>query len=191
MKKLQIIRTSFSRISLVDKFLLLFLFLFLAQIAYALFTKTESSELINSIDIIIRTFASAVFGYFLSGRFSDTLPRSNMIPAISQTTAQTATQADTSAPSSVRNKIGFSDLPSDKVLPGTTDLRTVSAPADHTFQTIIVSSVGLISLIILLILRNTSSVTDAIIAPLTQLRDMLSSSIGFLIGHKSQNNGSP
>lgn len=151
MKKLQIIRTSFSRISLVDKFLLLFLFLFLAQIAYALFTKTESSELINSIDIIIRTFASAMFGYFLSGRFSDTLPRSNMIPAISQTTAQTATQADTSAP----------------------------------------SSVGLISLIILLILRNTSSVTDAMIAPLTQLRDMLSSSIGFLIGHKSQNNGSP
>lgn len=186
MKKLQIIRTSFSRISLVDKFLLLFLFLFLAQIAYALFTKTESSELINSIDIIIRTFASAVFGYFLSGRFSDTLPRSNMIPAISQT----ATQADTAAPSSVRNKIGFSDLPSDKALPGNTELRTVSAPADHTFQTIIVASVGLISLIILLILRNTYTVTDTMIAPLTQLRDMLSSSIGFLIGHKSQNNGS-
>ena len=89
MKKLQKIKISFSRISLVDKFLLLFLFLLLAQIAYGMFTKTESSAQINSIDVIIRTFASAVFGYFLSGRFSDTLPRGNTIPAISQNTPQT------------------------------------------------------------------------------------------------------
>lgn len=181
MKKLQKIKISFSRISLVDKFLLLFLFLLLAQIAYGMFTKTESSAQINSIDVVIRTFASAVFGYFLSGRFSDTLPRGNTIPAISQNTTQT----DPAAPSSVRNKIGFSDLSPDKELSVDTDLRTVSAPADHTFQTVIVASVGLISLIILLILRNTSTVTDTMIAPLTQLRDMLSSSIGFLIGHKN------
>ena len=186
MKKLQKIRTSFSRISLVDKFLLLFLFLFLVQIAYGLFTKTESSALINSVDVIIRTFASAVFGYFLSGRFSDTLPRGSTIPAISQNAMQT----DPAAPSSVRNKIGFSDLSADKTLSANTALRTVSAPADHTFQIVIVASVGLISLIILLILRNTSSVTDVMIAPLTQRRDMLSSSIGFLVGHKSQDSGS-
>ena len=187
MNKLQKIKTACSHISLIDKFLLFFLFLFLVQIVYGLFSASESSVLSNSVDIIIRTYASAVFGYFLSGRFSG--PSSINVTAV---TSPIMTPNPPSAPSSVRNKIGFSDLPAAKAASADTALRTLSAPAaNHTFQTIIVASVGIISLIVLivlLILRNTSSITEAMVAPLTQLRDMLSSSIGFLVGNKSQNN---
>lgn len=181
MKTLQKIRNTFSRISIIDKFLLIFLFFFLVQITYGLFVSLESSAQTNSIDAIIRTFTSTVFGYFLSGRFSDS-PSGNITLAI----PPKATQTTPTSPSSIQNKIGFSDIPADKTDSGNAVLRTVPVPASkHMFQTMIVASVGLISLIIILILRNTSAITDAMTAPLTQLRDMLSSSIGFLIGSKN------
>lgn len=123
MNKLQKIKTACSHISLIDKFLLFFLFLFLVQIVYGLFSASESSVLSNSVDIIIRTYASAVFGYFLSGRFSG--PSSINVTAV---TSPIMTPNPPSAPSSVRNKIGFSDLPAAKAASADTALRTLSAP---------------------------------------------------------------
>lgn len=99
MNKLQKIKTACSHISLIDKFLLFFLFLLLVQIVYGLFSASESSVLSNSVDIIIRTYASAVFGYFLSGRFSG--PSSINVTAV---TSPIMTPNPPSAPSSIRNK---------------------------------------------------------------------------------------
>lgn len=53
-----------------------------------------------------------------------------------------------------------------------------------SLRVVIVGGVGLISLVLLLAVRNAMPVTDTMIAPVTQLRDMLSSSIGYLVGSK-------
>ena len=67
MKKTSKIMQTFRSISVVDKFLLCFLLLFMAQMAYGLFTDRLLSPSTGTIDAVVRTFASAVFGYFLSG----------------------------------------------------------------------------------------------------------------------------
>ena len=59
-----------NKISSVDIFLIIFTLLFLVQMAYSLFTDNFLSPQSGSIDAVIRTFASAVFGYFLSGNFA-------------------------------------------------------------------------------------------------------------------------
>lgn len=54
-------------VSLLDRFLVVYLVLFLIHIIYALFSGKAVSTQMNSIDVVLRTFASAVYGYFLSG----------------------------------------------------------------------------------------------------------------------------
>ena len=76
--------------------------------------------------------------------------------------------------------IGFSDAESAPALPAVT-ARTWNG---NTVQTYIVAGMGLISLILLLVLRNTMPLTNTMIAPVTQLRDFLSSSVGFLAGKR-------
>lgn len=53
------------RLRLVDKCLLAFLAVLLAQSAYSLFSASSAET--GGIDVIVRTSAAAVFGYFLSG----------------------------------------------------------------------------------------------------------------------------
>ena len=59
------------QISLVDRCLLLYLALLLLYMIVNLFIKTDSQDT-NTIDIIIRTSAAVIIGYFLSGNFSKT-----------------------------------------------------------------------------------------------------------------------
>ena len=58
------LRTAVSNIHLVDKSLILFMLILLAQSAYSLFFPGDSSPLVGDIDIIVRTSAAAIFGYF-------------------------------------------------------------------------------------------------------------------------------
>lgn len=66
----------------------------------------------------------------------------------------------------------------------TLPVATVRTWTANKLQTYIVAGMGLISLILLLALRNTMPITDTMIAPVTQLRDLLSSSVGFLAGKR-------
>lgn len=170
-------------VSLLDKFLVVYLVLFLIHIIYALFSGKAVSTQMNSIDVVLRTFASAVFGYFLSGNFAKTedylLSKAygKQLPTAYKSSDKTANRAV---------RIGFSDLSQENE----EDVQVeIAPPAKVNFvsslQTHIVAVVGLVCLIILIVVRNVEPEVENI-AALTQLRDMLSSSVGFLVGKNKE-----
>ena len=59
----------FHRIHLVDRCLIVFMALLLIQSAYSLVTRSGGIGQSNEIDVIVRTSAASIFGYFLSGSF--------------------------------------------------------------------------------------------------------------------------
>lgn len=168
-------------VSLLDRFLVIYLVLFLIHIIYALFSGKAVSTQMNSIDVVLRTFASAVFGYFLSGNFAKTEDYL-LSKAYGKQLPTTYKSSDKTANRAVR--IGFSDLSQEN---GEDVQVGVALPAKVNFgsslQIHIVAVVGLVCLIILIVVRNVEPAGENI-AALTQLRDMLSSSVGFLVGSK-------
>lgn len=162
--------------------MLIFLFLFLVQIGYGLFTDHALSPQTGSVDVVVRTFASAVFGYFLSGPSAETASFTALQAYSPQLIQNNISPAQSDSP---KNRMGFSDSSLSQdfnvVLPAQA---YPSRPFAQTFRICVVACVGIASLLMLLILRNTMPVTDSMIAPVTQLRDMISSSIGYLVGSK-------
>ncbi len=68
MKKLwKRIQRHLKKISVVDKFLIFLMIILLSQSAYSLFVGTAVNT--DTVDVIVRTSAAAIFGYFLSGNF--------------------------------------------------------------------------------------------------------------------------
>ena len=179
------IRNMLSGVSLVDVVLVLFMMVLLAYLTAHLFTGIEPDKESNSIDIIVRTSAAGVFGYFISRNFGRKVRKtsSGSTSAVSRQTIDAATSSP----------IGFrAQSPSD---PEQGTLNTVDPSAEVTeyadtvqaaaqcdrMQVIVVSAIGLISLIILLIARQIHSTAGDFAAIVSQLRDFLSASIGFLI----------
>lgn len=149
------IKQSLSGICLIDKILMAYMGILLVYIAIHLIWGATLQES-TSVDTIIRTSASAIFGYFISNNFirsnSDTESKSEMnIQAQNDLTEQEKnTAADTSVCCS-------------------------------RLQIIVVSGIGFIALVLLLISRNYTQTTPEFSATVSQLRDFLSASIGFLV----------
>ncbi|MBE7048766.1 MAG: hypothetical protein E7393_05300 [Ruminococcaceae bacterium] len=156
MKKLfETIKQSLDGICLIDKILMAYMGILLVYIAIHLICSTTLKES-TSVDTIIRTSASAIFGYFISNNFirsnSDTESKSEMnIQAQNDITEQEKNTA-------VNISVYCSKL-----------------------QIIVVSAIGFIALVLLLISRNYTQTTPEFSATVSQLRDFLSASIGFLV----------
>ena len=80
-----LLRAGLSKIHPVDRSLLLFLAVLLAQSAYSLFVPGGESQLSGDIDIIVRTSSAAILGYLLSGNFIDRVPAGCSCGAVSNT----------------------------------------------------------------------------------------------------------
>lgn len=63
------LKKNLAKIHLVDKCLIVFMAVLLAQSAYNLFSSRPMSNELANIDVIVRTSGAAVFGYFLSANF--------------------------------------------------------------------------------------------------------------------------
>ena len=149
------IKQSLDAISLIDKILMAYMGILLVYIAIHLIWGATLQES-TSVDTIIRTSASAIFGYFISNNFirsnSDTESKSKMnIQAQSDLIQQEKNTA-------VNTSVCCSRL-----------------------QIIVVSAIGFIALVLLLISRNYTQTTPEFSATVSQLRDFLSASIGFLV----------
>ena len=149
------IKQSLDVISLIDKILMAYMGILLVYIAIHLIWGATMQES-TSVDTIIRTSASAIFGYFISNNFirsnSDTESKSKMnIQAQSDLIQQEKNTA-------VNTSVCCSRL-----------------------QIIVVSAIGFIALVLLLISRNYTQTTPEFSATVSQLRDFLSASIGFLV----------
>lgn len=168
-----------ARISQVDWFLLLFMAVLLGHTVYSLFFLAPSGEA-SSVDVIVRTSAAAIFGYFLSHQSlraepsassGSTAPPSSALPGPSME-PQAHAQLGFSAPQSA-----------DEPLPGGASFtpEPQSASSCSGFQVTIVSCIGLVSLLLLFAVRDFVSGNAAMTAAASQLRDFVSASVGFLV----------
>lgn len=69
-RRLPPVRAAWQQLHLVDRCLLILMAILLAQSTYTLFFPAGYGQLSGSIDIVIRTSAAAIFGYFLSANFA-------------------------------------------------------------------------------------------------------------------------
>ena len=167
------LRGLLDRIHPVDKGLLLFMLVLLAQSAYSSFCPGEAGPTVDEIDIIVRTSAAAIFGYFLSANFIRRAASGGQTPAASppHTLETDSGTPDPGAPGSARAEAEPAGENS----------------AANCLQVVVATAIGLFCLVTLLVLRNLSqwglaAESDSTAATVVQFRDFISGCVGFLIG---------
>lgn len=171
-----------AKIGLVDRFLMLFMVILMLYTAIGLFRGATDSQNSNMVDVIVRTSAASIFGYFISGNFvksSKTDSRTDSFNNNLNITAQ-----ENSLNMQLKNPIGFAKsddadgTESGKI--SVTEYSSKAVPSDR-LQIVIVSSVGICSLILLFIIKFFTSGISVSSAVVSQLRDFVSACIGFLV----------
>lgn len=168
------------RLHLVDRILLIFMVILLAQAARSLFFYECASQNSDAMHTAIRTTAASIFGYFISAGFrgsdqsSASAQGEGALPADQDKTADPNTQTS---------------LSESEVSRSNTHTKTATEPSDDSTdqrlhqQMLIVGMIGMFSLLILVIACDSMKDTTGAVAALSQLRDFVSGSVGFLIGH--------
>lgn len=183
MKKILIsIKNIYSKMSLVDKFLIIIMFVLLLQSAYTLFVHEIISQDSNTIDTVTRTSAAAIFGYFISGNFIKANSTSTSQNTTNDVITVKSSDSKDSKVNKIKNQIGFNtdNTASDTGITNASVSENSSICCDK-IQVIIVSMIGILSLIFLLALRNFVQITPQTSATVSQLRDFVSACVGFLI----------
>lgn len=185
-----LIRFYFSKVHLVDRCLLLFMLVLLIQSAFSLFDATNSAGEIHTIDVIVRTSISGIFGYFLSANFI----RHESSGKHTGTKTEKAAAIDNSGNAAIKNSIGFTPpASSPELASGSADFTAIPNPepgADTTgkLQIIVATSIGLFCLVMLIVVRDLCSLqildpsSSTFAATVSQFRDLVSGCVGFLIG---------
>lgn len=179
------VRRILGSICIVDWFLMIFMLILFCYLVFHLFIIGSVSQDTGSIDVIVRTSIASIFGYFISSNFIRTdvsiTTQNTDDPNIQlsstsadtspyhRTSAQIGFQTSMSSPSEELGKISFSENAS---IP--------TRPCKKT-QIIVVSVIGLISLVLLFVIRYFQNITPESTATISQLRDFVSACIGFLI----------
>lgn len=199
------LRTSFLKIHLVDRCLLIFMLIFLIQSAYSMFFFDAASQQNNDIDIIIRTSSSAIFGYFLSANFVQHTVSSNGTVQSSDITTKSirgfsqsesvkkdeisgliVSRADTAVQDETKEMLTFTPTNTNVSLEPVSQ----STSCSH-LQIIVATIIGLFCLIMLLLIRNAEhlglSLTESSTIAAVQFRDFVSGCVGFLIGCPTRN----
>ena len=185
------IKRALSTIHLVDGCLMIFMAVFLMQSAYSMLFYSDNSQN-SSIDVIVRTSSSAIFGYFLSANFTKRAQSQDGDTAASEYGSKTVRQIGTDN-SPVGRMIGFdtSERHSDDTVIKAHNAR-LSKREDNGAcrqQIFVATATGLFCLITLLILRNVTGEdvdNPAVTATAVQFRDFVSGCVGFLIGCPTQ-----
>lgn len=184
-QRLAVWQETLCRIHPVDKSLLLLMLILLIQSAVNLFLPASGSSITGDIDIVVRTSAAAIFGYFLSANFIGHDEASGQATQSAQAHILKAGNGPVqdSAP---RAQIGFSaaETAPDSAAP------PVQMPQQsiRCLQVRAATFIGLFCLIALLILRNltqlgiVSPASDSVTGTIVQFRDFISGCVGFLIG---------
>lgn len=170
---------------LVDWFLLIFMIMLFSYMAFHLFAGTMGSQDANTIDIIVRTSAAGIFGYFISSNFVKNRP-SSAVQNTDNLGVSVSSGSTPGEPGNYRqNQIGFITSPTsaNMELGKTSGLEESSAQVArcNKIQITVVAMIGMISLIILLAARIFVEISPELTATISQLRDFVSACIGFLI----------
>ncbi len=165
-------------VNLVDRVLFIFLFLLFGYMACRLLVDPSGET--HTTDIVVRTSASAIFGYLISGPFTQQATLSTQTGAL----PLSAPSSSCTRTNSIQNRIGFQAPPADSSQTGS-DLSPKAPAILHTnrnrLQIVAVSLMGFISFALLVLARFCPDNTMELAATMSQLRDFVSASIGFLI----------
>ena len=183
------IRTALAGISVVDRCLILFMLILLAQSAYSLLSPAadDVTGAVNGIDIIVRTSTAGIFGHFLSANFMRSTAGGGTASANHAAfTGETGIQ-----PGQPVQKIGFSTSDEPMEQRGTasqiSDVGGNQLSSVTKLQILVAAGIGLFCLIALLLFRNIPALRDFLqrdsaTAIVAQFRDFVSGCVGFLIG---------
>lgn len=188
---------SLKKIKLIDKCLIIFMIILMAESIYNLFSNEANSHNANDIDIIIRTTSAAIFGYFLSGNFirksKNTLKNSfkgteildkNSISSNDEKPITLLKEDITNQKDLIKFTYDqahtFADNDENTIEEYENDSKTESNASNQ--QIIIATIIGLTALIVLIIARNYLTLTETSLVTISQMRDFVSGCVGFLLG---------
>lgn len=170
----------FSGVGIVDRFLLVFmLVLFGCMVTYLFTSHSEGNQTVNTL---VKTSAASVFGYFISANFLKT--------NATQTTEEPETRSVDEAPVKAAKALSTETAESVEkpVLPEQQlpDTIQTTAPTENRnkMQILIVSLIGLLSLVALLVSYSMKNESSGFVSTVSQLRDFVSTCIGFLISYR-------
>ena len=185
--RLAAVGAAWRHLHLVDRCLIIIMALLLVQSAYTLFFPGAGSSLAGNIDIVIRTSAAAIFGYFLSANFTAEDPGALSSP--SPASSHRIESAETASDSSAKSQIGFvADAAEATAGSIQTSPPVVQQPGNRSPQILAAACIGLFCLTALIVMRNwgqdalSPAASDSLNATVTQFRDFVSGCVGFLIG---------
>ncbi|SFC16246.1 hypothetical protein [Clostridium uliginosum] len=192
------VNKSLKKIKLIDKCLIIFMIILMSQSIYNLFSHEIILQDTSSVDVIIRTTSASIFGYFLSANFikksvtkqNDSSKKGKILDGNSLSSdAENPTKSIKDNVSTPKNSIGFISNQTQSSNDNTGEISIENHP-DETIpeqetsnqQIIIATVIGVISLIVIVIARNSSNLSETSLAPLSQMRDFVSGCVGFLLG---------
>lgn len=163
------------KIAINDKALIIIMLILLLQCIYNLFTPEPITTNGISISVIVRTTLATIFGYFLSENFLKheviKSKNSNIIAPLNIKENDEESYHVKDSSNITQSETKFKDYICNK-----------------TFQILIALTVCIISLLCLLIGNNLNLIPSITNPSLIQFRDIISSCIGFLLGHSSNAN---
>ena len=190
------VRAAWRRIPMVDRGLMLLMAVLLAQSAYVIFFPTaDSGATAGNIDVVVRTSAAAIFGYFLSASFA--AQKAVGVPTASG--GHMMEMADHGGSGMApRGAIGFvSDASAQSGSSAQPRETAESGPGGSCLQIAMATGVGLFCLAVLIAVRNSEQLHEAaaqsptVMATVVQFRDFVSACVGFLIGCPTETAGPP
>ncbi|MBN1069047.1 hypothetical protein DVW02_13780 [Clostridium botulinum] len=175
-KKFLYLKKILSKICLGDKCLIIFMIVIFFHVTFDLFiggNGINSEETVNGIDIIVRTTIASIFGYFISSNFV----KDKKEVLYEKESNKYYLENENS------NKVCLND--NNKVIINNNnenleDENKKSRASEE--QIVIVFIIGLVSLILLLLVRDFIQVSDLDIPIISQLRDIVCGCVGFLLG---------
>lgn len=177
MRKRSVRRRLWGRIPLADKLLLAFMIVLLVQSGHNLFVNELGQGTSTELDVVIRTTAAAVFGYFISAGVQE---RGESSAAVSRTKIGFAVPEEEL---SARMKESEAPAVSEQLPLPPAEEEAEPEASGLSAKIVIVGMIGLVSLGLLIMARNCGQSSPEAMAALSQLRDFVSGSVGFLIAH--------
>ena len=166
----------FASVCPVDIVLMLFLLVLLIHAGVSLFSEQDVSQERTTIDIIVRTSAAAIFGYFLSA------PAASASSGTAVTGGKAVTlSASEKAADAPQNAIGFQTGDTGETLTPGSAQTTSGEPNYRISRILFLSAVGGVCVFVRLFLRNCVTGPGSAAAPLSQFGGFIAASIGFLI----------
>lgn len=164
---------------IIDRLLMIYMLILLLYTAFNLFFGPKFSSDSTPLDILVRTSAAAIFGYFVSGNFvTGRTSDADLSKAVSQ--------KDVNEQNKNEDKINPELTPSDPSLQANkTELPNQNnkgcTSKYNKVQITVVAAIGIFSLIILLAADKMGDIAEQSPATVSQLRDFVSACVGFLV----------